>query len=94
MLNIKGSVAVITGGGSGIGEAVAKYWVTHGGSVVVGPDGEFIAEAPMFDEALRVATIDLADLRRQRLITPLARDERLLVTIEELNRIKRRHYGS
>jgi 3-oxoacyl-[acyl-carrier protein] reductase len=36
VLNIKGSVAVITGGGSGIGEAIAKYWVTHGGSVVLG----------------------------------------------------------
>jgi NADP-dependent 3-hydroxy acid dehydrogenase YdfG len=27
MLSIEGSVAVITGGGSGIGEAIAKYWV-------------------------------------------------------------------
>jgi 3-oxoacyl-[acyl-carrier protein] reductase len=36
MLDIKGSVAVITGGGSGIGESVAKYWVTNGGKVVLG----------------------------------------------------------
>ena len=35
MLKISGSVAVITGGGSGIGESVAKYWVRHGGKVVL-----------------------------------------------------------
>ena len=35
MLEIKGSVAVITGGGSGIGETVAKYWVQNGGKVVL-----------------------------------------------------------
>lgn len=36
MLNINRSVAVITGGGSGIGEAMAKYWVGNGGHVVLG----------------------------------------------------------
>jgi len=36
MLEIKGAVAVITGGGSGIGESVAKYWVKQGGKVVLG----------------------------------------------------------
>jgi len=36
MLDIIGSVAVITGGGSGIGESVAKYWVKNGGKVVLG----------------------------------------------------------
>lgn len=36
MLDIKNSVAVITGGGSGIGEAVAKYWVSNGGRVAIG----------------------------------------------------------
>ena len=35
MLNIKDSVAVITGGGGGIGLAVAKYWVQNGGKVVI-----------------------------------------------------------
>ena len=65
------------------------FW---GGSMVVGPDGRTIAKAPMLDEALTLASFDLAELRRQRLITPLARDERLLLTIEELNRIKRRRY--
>ena len=67
------------------------FW---GGSSVTGPDGRTIAEAPQLDESLTLATFDASDLRRQRLITPLARDERLLLTIEELNRIKRNRYGT
>lgn len=42
MLKIKDAVAVITGGASGIGLAVAKYWVQNGGKVVLGdvvPEG-------------------------------------------------------
>jgi 3-oxoacyl-[acyl-carrier protein] reductase len=35
MLEIKDSVAVITGGGGGIGLEVAKYWVKSGGKVVI-----------------------------------------------------------
>ena len=65
------------------------FW---GGSMAVGPDGRTVAQAPMFDESLCIAAFDQAELRRQRLITPLGRDERLLVTIEEFNRIKRRRY--
>ena len=34
-MEIKSSVAVITGGGNGIGEAIAKYFVTHGAKVVI-----------------------------------------------------------
>jgi predicted amidohydrolase len=63
-----------------------------GRSLVVGPDGRIEGEAPLFDEALTIVECDLADQRRQRLITPLGRDEQLLVTIEELERIKRRRY--
>jgi len=36
MLEISGAVAVITGGGSGIGESLAKEWVKRGGKVVLG----------------------------------------------------------
>jgi NAD+ synthase (glutamine-hydrolysing) len=63
-----------------------------GNSMVVGPDGRVLGEAPQFDECLTIVTCDLAELRRQRLITPLGRDEQLLLTIEELERIKRRRY--
>lgn len=63
-----------------------------GSSMAVGPDGGIIHQAPAFDECLSIVTCDLAELRRERLITPLARDEKLLLTIEELERIKRRRY--
>jgi 3-oxoacyl-[acyl-carrier protein] reductase len=36
MLNIDGSVAVITGGASGIGLALATHWIQHGGKAVIG----------------------------------------------------------
>lgn len=65
------------------------FW---GRSLVVGPSGELLAEAPYFDPAQTVARLDLAELRRARIITPLTRDERLLLTVEELTRIKRRSY--
>lgn len=35
MLNIKDAVAVITGGASGIGLAMANYWIQNGGKVVL-----------------------------------------------------------
>lgn len=63
-----------------------------GGSMAVGPDGRIIAQAPQFDESLTLIECDLAELRRERLITPLGRDEQMLMTIEELRRIKRRRY--
>jgi 3-oxoacyl-[acyl-carrier protein] reductase len=44
MLKIRGSVAVITGGASGIGEAVARYWVQNGGRVVLADVSEAALE--------------------------------------------------
>ncbi|MBU0992504.1 MAG: SDR family NAD(P)-dependent oxidoreductase [Proteobacteria bacterium] len=35
MLEIKNAVAIITGGGGGIGLEMAKYWVKNGGKVVI-----------------------------------------------------------
>ncbi len=66
------------------------FW---GGSRLVGPDAQVVAQAPFFDEALLTVQFDPSSLRRQRILTPLARDERLLLTLEELGRIKRRRYG-
>ncbi|MDJ0831824.1 MAG: SDR family NAD(P)-dependent oxidoreductase [Desulfobacterales bacterium] len=50
MLEIKDSVAVITGGGSGIGLSVAKYWLSQGGKVVI---------ADVVESALDQATEEL-----------------------------------
>ncbi len=66
------------------------FW---GGSRVIGPSGDVLAQSPQIDEALTIAELDWAELRRERTMTPLARDERLLLTIEELQRVKRRMYG-
>ena len=60
---------------------------------MIGPSGNLIAQAPQIEEALTIAELDWAELRRERTMTPLARDERLLLTIEELQRVKRRMYG-
>jgi 3-oxoacyl-[acyl-carrier protein] reductase len=40
MMEIKNSVAVITGGSKGLGFALAKYWVANGGKVVLGSSSE------------------------------------------------------
>lgn len=40
MLDVKDSVAVITGGGAGIGLSLAKSWIQNGGKVVLGDIAE------------------------------------------------------
>ena len=50
MLEIKDSVAVITGGASGIGLTMAKYWTKRGGKVVIGD----IAEEPLKNAADKI----------------------------------------
>jgi predicted amidohydrolase len=62
----------------------ANFW---GGSMVIGPNGDIIAQREDAGEALVLATIDLADVRRERLANPLLRDERIELTINELRRV-------
>jgi NAD+ synthetase len=45
-----------------------------GGSVLVGPKGDVRVRAPLWDEAIATATIDLADLTRARADMPLIAD--------------------
>lgn len=66
------------------------FW---GGSLVVGPSGEVLGQAPQLDPALTLIDVDPAELRRQRTITPLGRDHRLEVTLAELERIQRGRYA-
>ncbi len=62
----------------------ANFW---GGSMVLGPNGDILAQEADADEALVTAALDLGEVRRQRLATPLLRDERLELTINELQRV-------
>ncbi len=66
------------------------FW---GGSQLVGPGGRTLVQAPLFEESLTLAQFDLGDLRRERILTPLGRDEELLLVLEELQRIKRARFG-
>jgi len=61
-----------------------NFW---GGSTIFAPDGELVVQAPYFEEALTVASIDLADIRRTRKRIPLLRDERPELTLRELQRM-------
>jgi predicted amidohydrolase len=60
------------------------FW---GGSRLLAPDGSTIVEAPLWDEALIVGTLQTDDLRMQRYNLPLLADERLELTRRELDRI-------
>ena len=60
------------------------FW---GGSRLIGPSGAVIVEAPLYEEALVVGTLDTDDLRMQRYQLPVLADERLELTRRELDRI-------
>ena len=67
----------------GVDESIS-FW---GGSEVLGPTGEPIVQAPLYDEALVYADVPLADVRRERIALPLLRDERPELLVRELERI-------
>ncbi|HET9417217.1 MAG TPA: nitrilase-related carbon-nitrogen hydrolase [Candidatus Limnocylindria bacterium] len=60
------------------------FW---GGSRVVGADGSVVVEAPLWEEALVIGTLDTDDLRTQRYGLPILADERLELVRRELDRI-------
>ncbi len=61
-----------------------NFW---GGSTVFDPNGELVAQAPYFEEALTMAELDLNQLHRTRARLPLLRDERPDLVERELGRI-------
>jgi predicted amidohydrolase len=67
----------------GVDESIS-FW---GGSEVVAPTGAVVFGAPLFDEGLFYADIDLADIRRERIALPLLRDERPELVEREWRRI-------
>jgi predicted amidohydrolase len=67
----------------GVEESIS-FW---GGSEVIAPTGEVLFGAPLYDEGLFTVDISLADIRRERIVLPLLRDERPELQIRELGRI-------
>jgi len=67
----------------GVEESIT-FW---GGSEVIGPSGEPILSAPLFDEGLFFVDLGLEDVRRERITLPLLRDERLELQAREITRI-------
>lgn len=63
-----------------------------GSSQILAPGGTTLAQAPLLEEHLLWATIDPAATRQARIRTPLARDERLHLTLDELERIARERF--
>ncbi len=61
-----------------------NFW---GGSMAVAPSGEVMACADDADEALLTVDLDPGAVRRERLTYPLLRDERVEMTLDELQRI-------
>jgi predicted amidohydrolase len=61
-----------------------EFW---GGSCVLDPTGALVAEAPMKEEALLVADIDVTAARRRRRQLPLLKDARLGLLVRELERL-------
>lgn len=63
-----------------------NFW---GGSEVVSPAGVATARAKLLEEDFVVAGIKEGELRRERIFSPLMRDENLALTLKELGRIDR-----
>ena len=67
----------------GVDESIT-FW---GGSEIVAPDGEVVFRAPTHDEGLFLGSIEPTDLRRERIASPLLRDERPEVVMRQLDQI-------
>jgi predicted amidohydrolase len=74
----------------GMDETIS-FW---GGSEVIGPGGEAVFSAPLFDEGLHFVDIELGDVRRERIGLPLLRDERPELHLRELRRILAERTGT
>lgn len=61
-----------------------NFW---GGATVFDPNGGLVAQGPYHEEALVVAELDLAQIRRTRARLPLLRDERHALVRREIERI-------
>lgn len=62
-----------------------NFW---GGSEYVSPSGESISRGKILEEDLISVAVDEGCLRRERIFSPMLRDENLFVTMKELQRIE------
>ncbi|HEY5514181.1 MAG TPA: nitrilase-related carbon-nitrogen hydrolase [Geomonas sp.] len=63
-----------------------NFW---GGSQAIAPSGEVTARGSLLEEDFVLAAVDEGALRRERIFSPMMRDENLGVTVKELKRIDR-----
>jgi predicted amidohydrolase len=63
-----------------------NFW---GGSEAIDPAGSVSARAAVLQEDFLLATVDGGALRRERIFSPMMRDENLFVTMKELRRIEK-----
>lgn len=62
-----------------------NFW---GGSVYFDPSGKMQVAAKLFEEDFVTASVDEGQLRRERIFSPMLRDENLFVTMQELRRVE------
>ncbi len=73
----------------GVDESVT-FW---GGSQVIEPSGKVSFAAPLLEEGLFVAEIELDNVRRERIALPLLRDERPELVLRQLERLIQERAG-
>ena len=61
-----------------------NFW---GGSEYIAPSGESTSRCKLFEPESRSVMVDEGALRRERIFSPMIRDENLFVTMQELSRI-------
>ncbi len=61
------------------------FW---GGSEIVGPGGEALAASPLGRPHLLTCSLDTAEVRRSRVVSPTLRDEDIHLALRELRRIE------
>jgi len=63
-----------------------NFW---GGSEYIAPSGESVVRASLLEEDSVNAQVEEGSLRREKIFSPMLRDENLFVTMQELRRIER-----
>ncbi|GFO70164.1 carbon-nitrogen hydrolase [Geomonas limicola] len=63
-----------------------NFW---GGSEVITPSGDVAVRGAILDEDFVLAKVDEGALRRERIFSPMMRDENMMLTVKELRRIER-----